>query len=72
MALSLWIIDVRNVITEVRLTLLSPSNDTLDNLYAGAVTDILRLASVEDVLYAYMVRIRWPHRSVHAPNHIFS
>lgn len=55
MAFSLWIIDVRNVIAEVRLTLLSNSNDTLDNLYTAALLDILRLSSVEDVLYAYMV-----------------
>ena len=55
LAISLWIIDVRNVITEVRLTLLSNSGDSLDDLYGVALTSVLRLVSVQDVLYAFMV-----------------
>lgn len=55
LAVSLWIIDVRNVITEVRLTLLSNFDDSLEDLYGVALTSVLRLVSVQDVLYAFMV-----------------
>lgn len=57
LALSLWMIDIHNVITEIQTTLLTPtaSTDSLANAYSDAVSKILRLSSVEDVLYAYMV-----------------
>ncbi len=55
MALSLWMIDIHNVIIEIQLTLLSTTADSLDDAYGVAVSQVLRLASVEDVLYAYMV-----------------
>lgn len=55
LALALWMIDIHNVITEIQMTLLSTSTDSLDDIYFAAVSRILRLASVEDVLYAYMV-----------------
>ena len=51
----LWVIDVRNVVAEVKLTLLSNSTDTLDDIYSAAVENILRAASYQTYLYAYMV-----------------
>jgi len=51
---SLWIMDVRNVISELNLTLISNSTDTLDVRYAAAGNSILRISLVEDVLYSYM------------------
>ncbi len=61
LALSLWLIDIHNVIAEVQMTLLSTSKDPLEDRYVAAVSEILRLASVEDILYAYMVSssLRW-------------
>ena len=55
LALALWMIDIHNVITEIQMTLLSTSTDSLDDIYFAAVSKVLRLLSVEDVLYAYMV-----------------
>ena len=57
LALSLWMIDIHNVVTEIQTTLLAPvaSTGSLANAYSDAVSQILRLSSVEDVLYAYMV-----------------
>lgn len=55
LALSLWIIDVRNIIAEINLTLLSTSTDSLDDIYSVAVSDVLRLTSYETFLYAYLV-----------------
>lgn len=58
LALSLWMIDIHNVVTEIQTTLLSPvaaSTGSLANAYSIAMSKILRLSSVEDVLYAYMV-----------------
>ncbi|KAI0764632.1 hypothetical protein C8Q74DRAFT_987175 [Fomes fomentarius] len=57
LALSLWMIDIHNVIAEVQMTLLSTSKDPLEERYVAAMSDILRLASVEDILYAYMTVI---------------
>lgn len=54
---ALWIIDVRNLITEVRMTLLSTPTNTLSDNYDAALSNMLRLVSVEDIVYAYMVRI---------------
>ncbi|GJF00164.1 hypothetical protein PsYK624_164430 [Phanerochaete sordida] len=51
---ALWIIDVRNLITEVRMTLLSTPTDTLSDNYDAALSNMLRLVSVEDIVYAYM------------------
>ena len=56
MALALWMIDIHNLITEVQMTLLSTSDDSLSDDYSAALSSILRLSSVEDVVYAYMVR----------------
>lgn len=55
LALSLWLIDVRNIIAEINLTLLSTSSGSLDDTYSVAVSDVLRLASYETFLYAYLV-----------------
>lgn len=55
LAMTLWIIDVHNVLTEVRLTLLPKSDDPLGARYSSAQSSIVRLAAVEDVLYNYMV-----------------
>jgi hypothetical protein len=55
LALALWIIDIHNVVTELNMTILSSSIDSLDDRYSAAVTNILRLASIEDLLYSYMV-----------------
>lgn len=55
LALALWLIDVRNVVAELNLTLLSTSTDTLDDIYFAALSDILQLASYQTFLYAYMV-----------------
>lgn len=55
LAVSLWMIDVHNIITEVNTTLLSSSTNTLDNKYTVAITNILRLDSIEDILHAFMV-----------------
>lgn len=49
-------IDIHNVVSEVENTLLSSSNTTLlSDLYDTASDKVLRLAAVEDVLYAYLV-----------------
>lgn len=55
LAVSLWIIDLHNVIVEIQRTLLSDSTDSLQDIYSSALNEVLRLASVEDVLYSYMV-----------------
>ncbi|RDX48515.1 hypothetical protein OH76DRAFT_1483874 [Lentinus brumalis] len=57
LALSLWMIDIHNVVIEIQLTLLSTTADSLDDAYGVAVSQVLRLASVEDVLYAYMTLV---------------
>jgi hypothetical protein len=51
----LWIIDVRNVVTELDITLISNSTESLDTKNSRSGQSQLRLALVEDVLYAYMV-----------------
>lgn len=57
LALALWIIDIRNTVTEPRLTLLSTSTDSLADRYSAAISNVLRLAAVEDLLYNYMVSV---------------
>ncbi|KAI0668145.1 hypothetical protein C8Q78DRAFT_980296 [Trametes maxima] len=57
MALSLWMIDIHNVVSELEVTLLSTSADSLEDRYSAATSQVLFLASVEDILYAYMMRI---------------
>lgn len=64
LALSLWMIDIHNVITEMSMTLLSASSNSLADAYLAASSKILRLLSIEDLLYAYMVRLP----SVHGGN----
>ncbi|KAJ3002964.1 hypothetical protein NUW54_g5561 [Trametes sanguinea] len=54
LALSLWMIDIHNVVLEVQATLLSDSRAPISDVYDLAIRQVLRLASVEDVLYAYM------------------
>ncbi|KAH9932931.1 uncharacterized protein B0H18DRAFT_984702 [Fomitopsis serialis] len=55
--LSLWMIDVHNVVAEIQGTLLSTSTAPLDGIYATVISKILRLSSIEDVIYAYMTII---------------
>ncbi|KAI0773066.1 hypothetical protein BD413DRAFT_656267 [Trametes elegans] len=57
MALSLWMIDIHNVIIEVQGTLLSTAPDSLDDLYNIALGRVVQLSSVEDVLYAFMTNV---------------
>ena len=55
LALALWMIDIHNVVTEIQITLLDTSTAPLSDVYFSAVQKILRLASVEDVVYSYLV-----------------
>ncbi|KAH9895608.1 hypothetical protein C8Q73DRAFT_644628 [Cubamyces lactineus] len=54
LALVLWMIDIHNLVTVIKMTLLSTSMAPLSDVYDGAVRKTLRLASVEDVVYSYM------------------
>ncbi|KAI0656060.1 hypothetical protein C8Q70DRAFT_922311 [Cubamyces menziesii] len=54
LALALWMIDIHNVVTEIQITLLDTSTAPLSDVYFSAVQKILRLASVEDVVYSYL------------------
>jgi hypothetical protein len=61
MRLTLWIIDIYNVVNVLNVTLLSSySSDSLAERYARTSQTQLRLGLVEDVLYAYMVCIFFP------------
>ncbi|KAI0310773.1 hypothetical protein OF83DRAFT_1252351, partial [Amylostereum chailletii] len=53
----LWIIDVRNIIIELKITLISDSDDTLEAKYGSAGETVLNLVSVQALLYAYMTII---------------
>ncbi|KAI0681973.1 hypothetical protein BC835DRAFT_1300986, partial [Cytidiella melzeri] len=55
MDLVLWIIDVRNIVVELDLTLIRGGSMSLDDRYASSSSEVLRLSIVEDVLYSYMV-----------------
>lgn len=67
LALSLWMIDIHIVITDIKTTLLSPvAVSSLASAQSNAVSKILRLSSIEDVLYAYMVGC--PH-IITSPHH---
>lgn len=55
MNFSLWIIDVRNVVVEMRMTLIERSEDSLSDSYANSFAKQLPLYIVEDVIYSYMV-----------------
>ena len=55
LALALWMIDIHNVITEMQVMDQLSSGDSLEDIYSAAISKILRLLSIEDVLYAYMV-----------------
>ncbi|KAI0354545.1 hypothetical protein OH77DRAFT_1521795 [Trametes cingulata] len=57
LALALWMVDIHNIILEVQMTLLSKSAEPLEDLYDAAISRVLQLAAVEDVLYAYMANI---------------
>ncbi|KAH9895616.1 hypothetical protein C8Q73DRAFT_444097 [Cubamyces lactineus] len=54
LALALWMIDIHNVVTEIQITLLDTSTAPLSDVYFSAVQKVLRLASVEDVVYSYL------------------
>ena len=56
-ALVLWIIDIHNVVVEIRMMLIraSTSTDSLEDVYSTTVSKVLSLTSLENVLYAYMV-----------------
>ncbi|KAI0713418.1 hypothetical protein C8Q76DRAFT_731339 [Earliella scabrosa] len=58
-ALVLWIIDIHGVIVEVQIMLLgaSSSRDVLEEAYSATVSRIARLASIQNVLYAYLTNI---------------
>ncbi|KAI0766691.1 hypothetical protein BD413DRAFT_150275 [Trametes elegans] len=58
LALVLWIIDIYNLVSEIKKTLLrlNPSRPLADS-YSTAHSEILRLAAVEDALYAYMTNL---------------
>lgn len=53
---SLWAIDVRNLIVELRITLIANSDDSLKVRYGKSFAKQLPLYLVEDVLFSYMVR----------------
>ena len=55
LALTLWMMDIHNVITEMQVMVQFRSGAMLRDLYSTAISKRLRLLSVEDVLYAYMV-----------------
>ncbi|KAI0766689.1 hypothetical protein BD413DRAFT_150254 [Trametes elegans] len=58
LVLSLWIIDIHNVVSEIQNTMLPPlSGSSLADAYAATRSASLRLAAVEDALYAYMSNI---------------
>ena len=59
---ALWVIDIRNVVVELQITLLSDSDDSLETKYDASTAAIVKLASVEPLLYAYMVRYPLFHR----------
>ena len=52
---ALWIIDVRNLVTEIRITFIVPSDIPLEQRYNTAQGDVLKFVSAENLLYAYMV-----------------
>ncbi|KAI0323939.1 hypothetical protein GY45DRAFT_498714 [Cubamyces sp. BRFM 1775] len=52
--LALWMIDIRNVVIAIQMTLLSTSAAPLSDIWFVAEKEILRLASVEDVVYSYL------------------
>ncbi|KAI0713421.1 hypothetical protein C8Q76DRAFT_731352 [Earliella scabrosa] len=58
-ALVLWIIDIHNVVVEIRMMLIraSTSTDSLGDVYSTTVFKVLSLTSLENVLYAYMSNI---------------
>ena len=57
LAIAQWLIDIHLLVAEVEMARLSTSNDSLSNDYAAALSSTLRLMSVKDILYYYMVRL---------------
>ena len=55
LALSLWMIDIHQVILVVQEMILSDHTNSLQDVYMAMKSKILRFALVEDALYAYMV-----------------
>lgn len=56
MDITLWVIDVRNVVAELNTTLVDTYPDTLDERYNNSADSVLKLSLAVDVLYAFMVR----------------
>ncbi len=57
MDITLWVIDVRNVVAELNTTLVDTHRtDTLDERYNKSNNSVLKLSLAVDVLYAFMVR----------------
>lgn len=56
--LGLWVIDVRNIIVELRTSFIESSQDNLDVRYGNSFSKQLPLYLVEDILFSYMVRYR--------------
>ena len=67
--MTLWVIDVRDNIAEINMTLLSKSSGALDAQYQTALLNLVLPGAVEAVLYAYMVSKVGTHRF---PNFILS
>ena len=54
-AMTLWVIDVRNIVAVINLTLLPKTAETLDDAYQVALYELERLEAATAVLYGYMV-----------------
>lgn len=54
--LTLWTIDARNVISDLNIVLVQRNDQTLAEKQLRADETATKLASVEDVLYAFQVR----------------
>lgn len=55
MDIALWIIDIHDAVTELDITLISISSESLSERYQRSQQATGRFALVEDTLYAYMV-----------------
>ncbi|KAI0666687.1 hypothetical protein C8Q78DRAFT_445003 [Trametes maxima] len=57
MVLSLWMIDIHDLILELQLTLLSNSNDTPAAIYSAAKVQLRHMAYAEDIIYAFLTNV---------------
>lgn len=55
MDITLWVMDVRNVVAELNTTLIDTHPDTLDERYTKSTDSVLKLSLAVDALYAFMV-----------------